>query len=291
MNKPPPTDSTVDFAANAADADDAAAEDAAAAQSVLEGHVSVLAALEARSRPVEQILLRKLGRNARRSQRYTATQIERAASEGGVPFAHVDGATIDERASGQSHGGVIALVGPRRVVSLDALLAQAADSDARTPFVAMLDGIEDPFNFGQAVRALYAAGVDGLVVRPRSWLSAAGTVARASAGASERAVIAVAETVDEAADFFQARGLAVACTAREEAQSLQAANLAQPLFLVLGGERRGITRSFLRRADLRLAIPYGRDFAQSLGTVAATAVVAFEVQRQREAASTHMEQN
>jgi tRNA G18 (ribose-2'-O)-methylase SpoU len=40
-----------------------------------------------------------------------------------------------------------------------------------TPLVVMLDGIEDPFNHGQAVRALYAAGVDGLVVR-RDWESA-----------------------------------------------------------------------------------------------------------------------
>ena len=48
----------------------------------------------------------------------------------------------------------------------------------------MLDGIEDPFNHGQAVRALFAAGVDGLVVR-RSWETALAVVTRASAGASE----------------------------------------------------------------------------------------------------------
>ncbi len=283
MNESPPIDPSPNPDA------DFAAEATAEERSVLEGHVSVLAALEADSRPIEQILLRTLGRNARRSQRYTAAQIERAASERGVQVAHVEAAAIEQHVSGQSHGGVIALAGPRRLVALESLLESAANDNAHAPFIAMLDGIEDPFNFGQAVRALYAAGADGLVVRPRSWLSAAGTVARASAGASEHVAVAVAESVDEAADFFQAQGLAVACTARERAQPLHGANLAQPLFLVLGGERRGITRSFLRRADLRLAIPYGRDFAQSLGTVAATAVVAFEVQRQREAASTSVQ--
>ncbi len=290
MNESPLIDPTPDFNADLAAAD-SSAEATAGERSVLEGHVSVLAVLEAESRPVEQILLRALSRNARRSQRYTAAQIERAASERGIPVAHVEAAVIEQHASGQSHGGVVALVGPRRLLTLESLLETAANQSGHVPFVAMLDGIEDPFNFGQAVRALYAAGVDGLVVRPRNWLSAAGTVARASAGASERVAVAVADSVDEAADFFQVQGLAVACTAREQAQPLHGANLAQPLFLVLGGERRGITRSFLRRADLRLAIAYGRDFAQSLGTVAATAVVAFEVQRQREAASTSAKQN
>ena len=57
-------------------------------------------------------------------------------------------------------------------------LAQIA-ANVPAPFVAMLDGVEDPYNFGQAVRALYAAGAHGLILRPRNWLTAAGVVARA----------------------------------------------------------------------------------------------------------------
>jgi len=51
--------------------------------------------------------------------------------------------------------------------------------------------------------------------------------------------------------------------------------------LVLGGEKRGITRLYLAQADLVLEIPYGRRYVQSLGTTAATAVFAFEAMRQR----------
>ena len=133
------------------------------------------------------------------------------------------------------------------------------------------------------LRALYAAGADGLIVRPRNWLSAAGVVARASAGASEWIPTAIAETALDAADYFRGRGLAVACAATEDAISIYEADLAGPLFVVIGGEKRGITRSFLAQADLRLAIPYARDFDQSLGTTAATAILAFEVMRQRAA--------
>ena len=55
--------------------------------------------------------------------------------------------------------------------------------------------------------------------------------------------------------------------------------------MLIGGEKRGVTRSFLERADLVLHIPYGRSFKQSLGTTAAAAILAFEVMRQRTARS------
>ena len=48
----------------------------------------------------------------------------------------------------------MALAGERTYQALPDLL-QDAGPDA---FVVMLDGMEDPYNFGQAVRSLYACG-------------------------------------------------------------------------------------------------------------------------------------
>jgi len=237
---------------------------------VLEGFVSVRAALKARSRPIHAIMVR------RDKWDRGIAWLEHAARDAGIPVERAEAAAIDAIAQGTTHGGVIARVGMRQFVPLGDLGA-----DAGVPFVAMLDGVEDPFNFGQAVRALYAAGAHGLVVRPRNWLSAAGTVARASAGASEWMPTAVAETALDAAAHFRARGLTIACTAQQGAVSIYEADLSGPLFLVIGGERRGITRSFLDQADLLLEIPYGQAFDQSLGTTGATAVLAFEIMRQR----------
>ena len=241
-------------------------------QAVLEGFVSVRAALKAGSRPLHAILIRQDKRDA------GIAWLERTARAAGIPVRRVAAGEIEAHVSGSTHGGVIALAGPRCFVPLEDL---AMHSPA--PFVAMIDGVEDPFNFGQAVRALYAAGCDGLVLRPRNWMTAAGVVARASAGASEWLPTAIAETVAAAAEHFRARGLRVAVADAEEAVPLYDVDLTGPLFLVIGGEKRGITRSFRQGADLRLAIPYGSAFDQSLGTAAATAVIAFEVLRQRRA--------
>ena len=51
--------------------------------------------------------------------------------------------------------------------------------------------------------------------------------------------------------------------------------------LLIGGEKRGITRSFLEQADVLLQIPYGRPFGHSLGAAASAAVISFEIMRQR----------
>jgi 23S rRNA (guanosine2251-2'-O)-methyltransferase len=237
----------------------------------IEGFVSVEAAVRAGNRTVEAIYVRddKWDSNARQLQHLT-----QAAA---IPLERVGAKTIEEIASGRTHGGIVARVGPRRFQSLATLLEGEAN-----PCVVMIDGVEDPFNFGQAVRALYAAGVTGLVVRPRNWLSAANVVTRASAGATEWMATAVAETVEAAADFYHDAGLLIASAAQDRtAVSIYESDLTRPLFLVVGGEKRGVTRAFLSQAPLKLFIPYGRPFARSLGTATSVAVLAFELMRQR----------
>jgi 23S rRNA (guanosine2251-2'-O)-methyltransferase len=174
----------------------------------------------------------------------------------------------------ESQSGVIGLVGSRRTQTIDELLAATA------PVIVLLDGVEDPYNFGQSVRSLYAAGIGGLVLRPRNWLSAAATVIRASAGATEFMPTAVAEP-EEALAAVRARGMQVVVADAKGARPMYEVDLTGPLFLVIGGEKRGVGRSLMNAADVRISIPYGRDFGHDLGTAGATAVLAFEVLRQR----------
>ncbi|MEZ4608629.1 MAG: RNA methyltransferase, partial [Deinococcales bacterium] len=178
---------------------------------------------------------------------------------------------------GQSHGGVIALVGERRYLPLESL-GQGKDA----AFLVILDGIEDPYNFGQSLRSLHAAGAHGVILSPRNWNSASATVARASAGASEFMPMAIAEDMSLAIQHFKSKGLNFLCTDQsEKAISLYKSNLKKPILLMIGGEKRGISSQILRQADQILQIPYARDFRQALDTTSAVAVIAFEMMRQR----------
>ncbi len=240
---------------------------------VVEGHVSIEACLEGGTRRVRRIWATRPG--DRRLGRLRALARER-----GVIIEAVEAATIEELASGRSHGGVIALVGARTDVSVGTLLSQVGERS----LMVMLDGIEDPFNFGQAVRALYAAGIDGLIVR-RSWETALGTVTRASAGATELLPTGIAESAEEAAAVCRRAGMRVAAAVvTDDAVELSDADLTGGLFVLIGGERRGVTRSFVDQADLRVRIGYGRAQAPELGAATSAAIIGFEALRQRRGA-------
>lgn len=76
-------------------------------------------------------------------------------------------------------GGIAAYVGNRCFSSDNEAL------EAPVPFTVLLDGIEDPYNFGYILRTLYAAGADWVVLPAPQFLHRSEIVIRASAGASD----------------------------------------------------------------------------------------------------------
>ncbi len=240
----------------------------------LEGSISVLAALEAGRREIEAVYVQQ-DKDVRNLDR-----IERAARAKNIPLKQVAEAEISALVQGATHGGVLALAGERAFQTLDELVTNYQLPGP--PFIAMLDGVEDPFNYGQAIRALYAAGAHGLVVPERNWDTALGVVTRASAGASEYMPTARVADAKEAIAFFKSRGLRIAATAKDDkSKSLYSVDLHGPLFLLIGGERRGLNAATLALCDELLTIPYGRDFKADLDVTSSTAILAFEVMRQR----------
>ena len=92
---------------------------------------------------------------------------------------------------------------------------------------------------------------------------------------------AIAESALDAANYYREHGLIVACATKQHASSIYDTDLTGAIFLVVGGEKRGITRSFVQQSEMRIQIPYQRDFSPSLGTASAVAVISFEIVRQR----------
>ena len=189
------------------------------------------------------------------------------------PVEFVDADEIDRLSVGNTHGGILALCTPRTIPTLKR-------EDIRPDsFYVYLEGIEDPYNFGYAIRSLYAAGVGGVILPPRNWMSAGGVVARASAGASESLPIFEAEGAD-AVKLFREAGYNILCAGIRDSVSVFDEQFPYPVLLVVGGEKRGISRTLLDAADRIVRIDYGRDFGGSLSAASAATVLAFEIFRQ-----------
>ena len=179
---------------------------------------------------------------------------------------------IDDISIGASHGGIIAVCGTRDYPVLN------NECIKENGFYVMIEGIEDPYNFGYAMRSIYASGVDGFILSKRNWLSAAGVVCRSSAGASERADVYIAD--DDFIDLFKSKGYKVICADIKNSISVYDADLKKPIFLIVGGEKRGISSSVISKADQIVRIDYGREFDAALSAASASTILAFEVFKQ-----------
>lgn len=191
----------------------------------------------------------------------------------GFPIETVSADVIEENTIGNTHGGVIAICGERTIKEL------SSEDIAPNGFYFMLEGIEDPYNFGYSLRSLYAAGVDGIILSPRNWMGAAGVVARASAGASELLDMYISEPT-EAIKLFKNNGYTVYCADKPNSVSIYETKMKKPLLVIVGGEKRGNSKAVLENSDRIVHIDYGRDFGAALSAASASTVIAFEVMRQ-----------
>lgn len=199
--------------------------------------------------------------------------IRRMSDIYGFPVILSEPEYIDSLALGTSHGGVVFECTERTVPEL------SADMLIPDGFYVMLEGIEDPYNFGYALRSLYAAGVDGAVLAPRNWMSAAGVVCRSSAGASEKLPLFQSDA-QKSAGIFRTAGYKTVCAGIRNSVSSFDADLRKPIFLIVGGERRGISAKVLELADEIVRLDYGRDFSGSLSAASAASILGYEVLRQ-----------
>ena len=240
---------------------------------LLEGMTSISALLNSQcenDRKIEKIWI---DRSKRRSKGAEIGFLTAKSHELSFPIEFVDAEQIEALTIGNTHGGIIAFCSGRTLPAL------TVEQIIPGGFYVYMEGIEDPYNFGYTIRSLYAAGVSGIVLSPRNWMSAAGVVARSSAGASEMIPMYTA-AAEEAVDCFRAAGYQILCAGIRDSVSVFDETFSYPILLVIGGEKRGISRKLLDQADQIIRIDYGRTFKGSLSAASAATVMAFELFRQ-----------
>lgn len=257
---------------------------------ILEGIISVKAAIEADSRRVDSVFV-DIGKYKKRDRKITAfvsflksKGIKPEFCERGVIDAYVMSSGKD---SGITHGGVCASVGERRYSGICEILDKTKQENG---FCIYLDGVEDPFNLGYAFRSLYAAGASGMILPGNERSGGAGVLARSSAGASEHMPCARFEGSGDAYERLKLiseikkRGIKLCCSAVSQSSvSLLGYSGGFPMILFIGGEKRGISPEYVENADALIHIPYASDSIRySLPTATVAAVAGFELFRIKE---------
>ena len=234
---------------------------------VLEGIISIQAAIKAGKRKIITVYADK-DKYEKRDRK--TTRFISFLKKSGVNYKLCERSFINDITSGETHGGFAAIVSERTYTDFNDYIQSMSNAG----FAVYLDGVEDPFNFGYSIRNLFAFGCRTFIVPKRNWMNAASTVAKASAGASELCDICIAPDDDKALKIIKSNGVHVVCAGLSP-NSIPVSSFScdKPFILFIGGEKRGISKTFFENANTIVHIPYSNPDAEySLPTASCAAI-------------------
>jgi 23S rRNA (guanosine2251-2'-O)-methyltransferase len=196
-----------------------------------------------------------------------------------IPVVEVEGGTLTAIAGFDGHQGVALVARPRPAGDVDTILARARER-GETPFVLVLDSLEDPQNFGTLLRSAEACGMHGVIYPTRRSAPLSPAAIKASAGATEHLILAAVDDLAGTLADLHGRGLRLVGADEEASMAYGDADLRGPLAVIVGSEGQGISGPVRRRLDLVLRIPM-RGKIGSLNAAVAGSIVLFAAAAQR----------
>lgn len=195
-----------------------------------------------------------------------------------VQLSFVPKTKLDHLSDGGNHQGVVLASSPVNYATIDDLFKRAEEKN-EAPFFLLLDGIEDPHNLGSILRSADASGVHGVIIPKRRAVGLTSTVAKASAGAIEHALVARVTNMVQTIDELKDHGLWIFGTDMK-GKDYRYWDVSSPVGLVIGNEGKGISRLVKEKVDETLAIPMVGN-VQSLNAGVASGLLMYEVYRKR----------
>jgi 23S rRNA (guanosine2251-2'-O)-methyltransferase len=245
---------------------------------IIAGRNPVREALERGQRSIEKVLFQK-GAGGK-----SLEDVRLAAKEAGVPVQYVPQQKLNSVAPGVNHQGVVAIAAALDYAVLEDMLhGIAPDPDAvreQKPVLVVLDGIEDPHNFGAILRSAVAAGAAGVIVPDRGQAPLNATTMKASAGTAGRVPIARVTNLGDTLLQLKERGYWVAGLDGEAEETVWTLDWDRALAVVVGSEGSGLGTRVRDTCDFLVSIPM-RGPAESLNASVATGITLFAAVRDR----------
>ena len=244
--------------------------------SVLIGRNPVREALERDASRIEKVLLQQ-GAGGR-----DVAEIRRMAADAGLQVQHVPEGKLDQLARGLNHQGVAAITSPIAYAEVNEMLERIAPTreavSSSKPRLVILDGIQDPYNFGAILRSAVASGAAGVIVPERNMAPLNAAAVKASAGTATRIPVARVTNVADVIYQLKERGYWIAGAAADGETRVGEMDWDRPIALVIGSEGAGIRRRVLDACDFRISIPMAGP-TESLNASVAAGILLFAAAR------------
>lgn len=236
----------------------------------LYGILPVLEALRAGSRRIERIIIAEGARHER------LREVIESARSAGIPVRREPRVALDRLTANANHQGVVAVAAVAGYADEEELLARIS---SETLFV-LLDGVEDPRNFGAIIRTAECAGATAVIIPERRAAPLTDVVVKTSAGATEYLPVARVTNLAAFIERLKKRNVWVTGVESSGEMNYTEYDYLGATALVFGSEGQGLHRLVRERCDTLISIPM-RGRVTSLNVSVAVGVVLFEAMRQR----------
>ncbi len=201
------------------------------------------------------------------------------AKENRVVIKEVDKKKLDSMSNGEVHQGAIAVITPYKYFEVKDILDSAKEK-GESPFIVILDELEDPHNLGSIIRTAETCGVHGIIIPKRRNVGVTPTVYKSSVGAVEHVKIAKVTNINATIDELKEEGIWVYGADIEGKEYSYEVDFSGPCALIIGSEGRGISKLTLKKCDKLVKIPMiGR--INSLNASVAGGIMMYEVLKGR----------
>ncbi len=182
---------------------------------------------------------------------------------------------IEDRCRASDHQGLIARMPEFPYHSVEELVATLP----LTGWCVLLDGIQDPFNFGAILRSAEVLGASAAFIGGDQQCGVTAQVVRSSSGAVLHLSLARGDSLSQIAKSLQTRGFQLCGASEKATQAPSKVNFRQPTCLLIGNEGRGISAELLALCDQTVAIPQSGKVG-SLNAAVAAGILCYEIGRQ-----------
>lgn len=198
------------------------------------------------------------------------------AKKKGVKVQIVDNHILDKECD--NNQGIIAFTSDFQYSTVEDIL-QVARNKGENHFILILDGVEDPHNFGSIIRVAECMGVDGIIISKNRACPVTDTVVKVSAGASQHVKIAKVTNINNEIERLKNENIWVyACELGGE--DLDTSDLKGNIAIVMGSEGKGVSALTKKLCDGVVTMQmYGQ--VNSLNVSVATGIVLYEAVRKR----------
>lgn len=201
------------------------------------------------------------------------------AKEQKILIKEVDKRKLDSMCDGETHQGVIAKVTPFKYSEVSDIF-ELAEQKGESPFIVILDEVEDPHNLGSIARTAELFGVHGIIIPKRRSASVTATVYKSSVGAIEHVKVAKVNNINSTIDELKEKGVWIyGADIRAEEYSHEV-DYSGPCALVIGNEGRGMSKLTVQKCDKLIKIPMVGKI-NSLNASVAGGIMMYEVLKGR----------